>query len=280
MIGIDILYWDVFSVEMIAVYLWLVMGLLIIASILNTISIAAVAWMLYGVYWLTQPLKFLDYGDWFNAVLTLLGSFFCFGIAYFSYIAYTKKRNDDTLITATRVAALGGIYYFSFAEIEPLNLWLRSLVTDQTMWLLNSLAIPAIKLDPIHIYFKSQTVEIILACTAIESMALFAGLTLCINAPLRNRLLAFLISVPVVYILNLFRNAFVIAAYGYEWFGSAEESFYIAHHVISKFASLAALILIAYYVFKILPELLEFISNIIDMFVDKFGKGGKNGTPR
>lgn len=268
---------------MIAILLWLVMGLLIIASIMNIISIAAIAWMLYGIYWLGQPFKFLDYGDFFNAVLTLLGAVFCFGIAYFSYIAYSQGRNDDSLITATRVAALGGLYYFLFAEIEPFNLWLRSIVTDQTVWLLNLLAIPAIKLDSIHIYLQNQTVEIILACTAIESMALFAGLTLCVNAPLRNRALAFLISVPVVYILNLFRNAFVIIAYGYEWFGSAEESFYIAHHVISKFASLAALILIAYYVFKILPELLEFISSIIDMFVvpvRRLGKGGDSGAAR
>lgn len=255
------------------------MGLLIIASIWNSIIIASVAWMLYGVYWLTQPYKFLYLGDYFNVVLILLGAFFCFGIAYFSYKAYSEKKNDDSLITATRVAALSGLYYFLFAEIEPLNLWLRSIVTDQTMLLLNILSIPAIKLDPIHIYLHSQIVEIILACTAIESMALFAGLTLCVNAPPRNRVLAFLISVPVVYILNLFRNVFVILAYGYEWFGSAEQSFYIAHHVISKFASLAALILIAYYVFKILPELLEFISNIIDMFAVEL-KGGKNGVNR
>jgi archaeosortase A (PGF-CTERM-specific) len=262
----------------VAILLWLVLSLLIIASILNTrFLIASLAWMLFGIYWLAQPLKYLDYGDHFNAVLTLLGAFFCFGIALFSYSAYSEKRNDDSLLTATRVAAIGGLYYFLFAEIEPLNLWLRSTVAAQTLWLLNIFKVPAITLDPIHIYLRNQIVEIILACTAIESMALFAGLTLCVNAPLRKRALAFMISVPVVYVLNLFRNAFVIAAYGYEWFGSAEQSFYIAHHVISKFASLAALILIAYYVFKVLPEVLKFISSIIDMFVfplKKLVKGG------
>ncbi len=268
---------------MIAILLWLVLGLLILASINTRFLIASIAWTLYGIYWLAQPLKYLDYGDLFNAILTLLGAVFCFGIAYFSYKAYSEKRNDESLLTATRVAALGGIYYFLFAEIEPLNLWLRSVVASQTVWLLNALAIPAIELDPIHIFLRNQIVEIILACTAIESMALFAGLTLCVNAPMRSKALAFMVSVPVVYILNLFRNAFVITAYGYEWFGSAEQSFYIAHHVISKFASLIALILIAYYVFKILPELLEFISSIIDMFVIPFRelvKGGCSGAAR
>lgn len=273
---------------MISALLWITMGLLTIASLSilrkRSLLIASLAWALYGIYWLTQPAKYLtpEYNDAFNAALTFSGAVFCLGIAYFSFSAYARRENDENLLTATKVAALGGVYYFMFAEIEPLNLWLQSAVADQTVWLLNALAIPAIKLDPIHIYLQNRIVEIILACTAIESMALFAGLTLCVNAPWRRRALSFLISVPVIYILNLFRNAFVILAYGYGWFGSAEESFYIAHHVISKFVALALLILIAYYVFRILPELLEFISGLIDMFVipvQKLARGGGGGAP-
>ncbi len=272
---------------MIALLLWTTMGLLIIASIVHrnrSLLIAGIAWGLYGIFWLTQPAKYIiEHDDVFNAALTLLGAIFCFGIGYFSISAYKKKQNSDTLFTATRVAALGGLCYFIFAEIDPLNLWLREAVTGQTVWLLNALSIPAIQLNSIHIILRNQIVEIILACTAIESMALFAGLTLCVNAPLRKRISAFLVSVPVIYIANLFRNAFVVTAFGYEWFGSADQSFYIAHHVISKFLAITLLILIAYYVFKILPELLEFISNLIDMFVipiQKRLRGERGGAAR
>lgn len=275
---------------MISVLLWTTMALLVMASIiprnkrLTELLIASLAWGLFGIYWLTQPEKYLsEHDDVFNALLTFLGAIFCFGMGYFSFSAFKSKQNSDTLFIATRVAALAGVYYFIFAEIEPLNLWLRSAVTGQTLWLMNALSIPAIQIDPIHIVLHNSIVEIILACTAIESMALFAGLTICVSAPLRRRATAFLVSVPVIYIANLFRNAFVVAAFGYQWFGSADQSFYIAHHVISKFLAIALLILIAYYVFKILPELMEFISSLIDMFiipVQRLIKGEKGGAAR
>ena len=51
-------------------------------------------------------------------------------------------------------------------------------------------------------------------------------------------------SVPVIYILNIIRDAFVIVAYGYQWFGPS--SFEIAHHTIAKIGSGIALFVIAY----------------------------------
>jgi len=116
------------------------------------------------------------------------------------------------------------------------------------------------------IELNDKMVEIILACTGIESMALFAGATLGVNAELGRKVKAFLISVPVIYVLNLFRNVFVVSAYGYSWFG--ENSFYIAHHVISKILATIALILISLAVFRILPELADLINDLKDEMVE------------
>ncbi|HDD36243.1 MAG TPA: archaeosortase A, partial [Archaeoglobus veneficus] len=66
--------------------------------------------------------------------------------------------------------------------------------------------------------------------------------------------------VPTIYFLNLLRNIFVSLSYGYSWFG--ENSFYIAHHVISKFLATLALILISLAVFKIIPELLDLLYDV------------------
>lgn len=100
-------------------------------------------------------------------------------------------------------------------------------------------------------------------------MALLLGIIACTSAPRTNKFKAFLVSVPVVYILNIVRNGFVITASGYEWFGPSEYSFYIAHNVLAKFGSIMALIVISYLVFKILPELLDVVVNVFTLL-----KGG------
>ncbi len=60
--------------------------------------------------------------------------------------------------------------------------------------------------------------QIILACTAIQSMAIFVGVVGAVRVEWRRWLAAFLISVPVIYVLNLGRNMFVISSFGNQWF--------------------------------------------------------------
>ena len=79
---------------------------------------------------------------------------------------------------------------------------------------------------------------------------------------------------PVIYALNLIRNVFVIDAYGMGWFGDPEMSFYVAHTIIAKAGSLAALFVIAYAVMKILPEIIDMIDGIINLFRGIFKNAG------
>ena len=134
-----------------------------------------------------------------------------------------------------------------------------------------------VRLDYNLIMLEGYKVEIVLACTAIESIALFFGIILGIKAQVKKIFLALMVSVPVIYILNLIRNTFVIGAFGYEWFGTGpmiitfwskeyelhdSASFYIGHHIIAKFGSGIALFFIAYAVLKLLPELLDLIDHL------------------
>ena len=73
---------------------------------------------------------------------------------------------------------------------------------------------------------------------------------------LRQKVYAFLLVAPTIYILNLFRNVFVIMAYTGQWFpyypdiaGNGEvgyESFFWAHNGIAELLALVILIIIAY----------------------------------
>jgi archaeosortase A (PGF-CTERM-specific) len=117
-----------------------------------------------------------------------------------------------------------------------------------------------------------KPVEIILACTAIQSIAIFAGLTLGINAPLQRKLKALFLSVLPIYGLNILRNMFVVSAYYGQWFGSPLQSFDIAHGVIARIGVMISLIIIAYLVFIILPESLKLVEDFISYLRELFIK--------
>ena len=223
------------------------------------------AWILFSVHWFNQPTKYLAENDTFNAVLTIAVGIFCL---YFAFLIYRDriKREQKTLISISKAVAFGGIFYFPFHDIPFLKRLIIEIVTDQTVFLTRLLGYEAVETSFNIISLNGQLVEIILTCTAIESIALFFGVITSVDAALGKKIKAYLASIPVIYILNLFRNTFVIVAYGYSWYGDdPASSFIIAHHGIAKIGSLIALLIIAYAVFKILPEVLDLINTFINI---------------
>jgi archaeosortase A len=73
-------------------------------------------------------------------------------------------------------------------------------------------------------------------------------------------------------LLNIIRVSFTASAYGLSWFGTPDESFHISEHFITKAGSLLALMLISYYVLKMLPEVSDMIDGILNMMRTEFHK--------
>ena len=236
--------------------LWLSLILLLASAFIDADIVAFLGWATFGLYWLQQPFHYLDIEDYFNAMLTLVAAFFCIYIA----IVILIKGKSQASSWAGYAAAICGLIYYPFAELEPLRFWLISHTTTITAELLQAFSIP-VSMDGWNVLIlNGRSVEIILACTAIESIALFAGVIVSVNAPVKRRLAALIASVLIIYILNVFRNAFVIMAYGWNWFG--DDSFYVAHNIIAKLGSMIALLSVAYLVFLLLPELLTLIDEL------------------
>ena len=219
-------------------------------------------WFLFGVSWLLKTQYYLQISDFYNTTLMILA------FALFSFMGLTilRSENDRVFISATSVALVSSLIYFTFA-ITPLKSSLIVHTTDMSIELAEFLGFNFERHSEDIISHNGKYVQIILACTGIESMALFTGITLSTHAEIRRKLMAFLISVPVIYILNLLRNVFIVSAYGGEWFGSADFSFYIAHHIISKILATLALIAISVGVFRLLPEFADLIFSIKDEVV-------------
>ena len=261
--------------------LWIAVALMVISSILpkrQTIRnlIGGLGWGFFSIHWAYQPFHYLEINDYANIVLTIAVAAFCLMLAHSMVKGYFKDHQNTELTIgstvnvtsmATSATAIGALFYFPFAQMPTLNIWIISEVTDHIMWMLNLLNYPALRESWDMVSLNGYKVQIILACTAIESIALFTGLIASVHAPTKRLASAFLVSVPVIYGLNLIRDVFVITAYGEQWFGA--NSFEIAHHMIAKAGSGVALFFIAYAVLKILPELLELIDGLWQLITER-----------
>lgn len=257
--------------------LWLALVLLVAASVIPKkytlkFTVAGAGWMFFAVHWAFQWQHYAEVSDYLNVVLTILAAVIS---ALIGYVLISRDKRilreingisiTASLFMATAAAAIGGLSYFAFSEIPAMNTWIISTVTDQTIWLASVFGVMITRLDWNLIAVNGYRVEIILACTAIESIALFTGIIASSSAPFKRVAPAFLVSVPVIYGLNLIRNVFVITAYGMTWFGDPDTSFYVAHTIIAKTGSLIALFLIAYAVLKLLPEIINMIDGILNL---------------
>ncbi|MFZ3169639.1 MAG: archaeosortase A [Candidatus Methanoperedens sp.] len=254
------------------------MGLLIIASFLpksfnSRFIFGGSGWVFLSIYWSGQLAGYIDLKDYVNIILVIVATAASLFIAHITFQAKDNidKSGYEVFISLSRAASVGGLIYFMFAEVEFLNTWIISTVTGQGVWLVEKFGFPVAQTAWNELAVNGLAVEIILACTAIESIALFSGIiSSATGATSSRKVQVFMISVPVIYILNIIRVSFTASAYGLSWFGTPDESFHISEHFITKAGSLLALILISYMVLKMLPEVADMIDGILKMMRIEF----------
>lgn len=259
--------------------LWISLILLAVASLLPKaynprFIIGGTGWIFLSIYWSLQPETYLQIQDYVNVFLVIATALASFFIAYIMFKSWDKKESGyEVFISLSRAASVGGFLYFLFAEIGFLNTGIISTVTEQAIWVTGKFGVPVVQVAWNKLAVNGNPVQIILACTAIESIALFSGIiSSATGASVARKLRAFVISVPVIYILNLQRLAFTASAYGFSWFGTPDESFHISEHIITKAGSLIALFLISYMVLRTLPEVSDMIEGTIKLMRMEFHK--------
>ena len=182
-----------------------------------------------------------------------------------SYSETTEADFRKTIRDLSMLVVVICILYFPFRSIESVGNALISSVTAETMTVLEILGTDAVRTAFDSVDLNGYGVRIILACTAIESISVLAGLIISVRAPTLRKVAALIVTVPVVYAANICRNVFVILAYGNMWFGP--DSFIIAHHYIAKIGSITVLILIAVCLFRYIPEIMDMIMRIYEFYM-------------
>jgi len=251
-------------------------------------QISILGWICLGLFWWIEVEYYILIQDPVNALICAAALPFFGYLAYHEYLSIIWKESYEPLrwLAAMTVVA-GGIYFF-VERVPLLAGWLIHLVAEQSVWFLHifdlETSLGSIDYGEGSRYYRSgseheevrvsveadgwkdplaPSVNIVLACTALQSMIIFVGGVICTKAPFRSRLNGFLVTVPPIYVLNLIRNAVVIwLTYEHVW---GDDTFFWAHAVIGKVGSLIALIFLAIAVFHFLPEMQDSILGVIDL---------------
>jgi exosortase/archaeosortase family protein len=135
-------------------------------------------------------------------------------------------------------------------------------------------------------------ISLILACTGIEAMAMFFGAIVSVRyekdpwasfrkvpkrakwykriGARRRAILAFMVTIPVIYVLNLVRNAYIIHFIRQSTFTQLADrlgmdEFTLLHGVLFKIFAFVILIVLAIAIFDIIPELHSSIMKLFEL---------------
>jgi len=266
-----------------------------------------------GWFWGVRAWIYIEQGsDAVNIAFTGLALPFFLYLAYHEWISFSKNEDLDSLRWATGVTFLAGLLYFSVDRVEAVASGLILVVAYQSLWLMQLFGYgsawfvgPVGPIDgQLGAPIVGSGVTIILACTSFEAIVIFLGAVYATQmrsdpwadyarvnqkkiarlrklSPQRRKLLGLLYTVPVIWILNLFRNAGVIYFFNEHTFdvqGAAlgMSGFEFSHVFLGKGLSFVALVILAFVLFRTCPELLDNINGLMDL--PRRGEKGKGGS--
>jgi len=284
---------------------WLTLALFLAAVGLEYVdrerarSVFVLGWLLFGAFWLAMVYPWLVVDDSFVKGLGALAA-----APLSVLVAKVFYGGRDSLFTLSRAIAFMGLLYVPVVMITPLREQLVVIVTGQTAWGLSLLGfdpplvaelselshMPGVGPEdeiPKDNSFRNTfvflgdgyriTYSIIVACTGIGSMAVMGGLVAAVRAPLRRKLVALSVALPIIYVLNIVRNVFIAVNYGYQrmqffpeatmfLFGADNHlrvSYLWADRILAQVGSVVAMLLIFWLIVRILPEVMQPVEEVL-----------------
>lgn len=242
---------------------------------------AVVGWIMLEFSFLLMLPSLLEEGNFFYPMLAIVG---------IPLVYLTVKRllvRDPRILRLTYAAAIAGIIYAPFAMFTALGNWLISVVVFCIRWVFDLIGFQytmaawdmfeSVWVIPGQTYGYMD--QIILGCTGITAIAILLGVIALTKTSWKQKIgLTLLVLVPI-FIINIFRNVFVIMAYFGQWFPWFEDvfshptipgyaSFFWSHNVICEGAAFLLILLIAYLLFRSSPGLISNIREILLVYMD------------
>jgi archaeosortase A (PGF-CTERM-specific) len=271
---------------------------------------AIAGWQLFGLYWMFQiPIHYVN-DDIINLMFLGGAISFFSMLGFHEHLNIKWKEQHKGLKFVNGTSFVTGTIYFLISKVEFLSLLLIYVVAEQSSIVSNAwfgydtwihdwphhtfnpwegVGVPIENTEGVD---EIGGISIILACTGIEAIAMFLGALLCVQTEKnpwkdfktvtprmkwykkigkrKRLLLAFMSTIPVIYVLNLVRNAGVIYMIkegsmdgAAEYLGMGE--FELIHGWIAKIFAFLVLIVLALVTFDIIPELHDAIMSLFEL---------------
>ncbi|WP_330632475.1 archaeosortase A [Halocatena halophila] len=252
--------------------------------------VTVASWGLFGLFWLTLIHYYLITQ---KSAIEGVGCLLAVPLSVYAGLLLWQGRTS--LYVLSRAIGAMGLVFLPFEAIPVLTQTLIETVTYQTEFLMGLLGQSApgafrvvsgavVDQPPYRSTFlfvdgsgHTMTYTIRLACTGLGSMAIFGGLILAVEGTVRQKARALVVSIPVIYGLNLVRNVFIGLTFGQQrlhvapelimgLFGTSDPyrvSYYLADRIIAQSLSVFILVAITWLVVRQLPGTLRVVEDIL-----------------
>jgi archaeosortase A (PGF-CTERM-specific) len=248
--------------------------------------VTAGAWGIFAVFWLLliQYFAFI-HRSIVETLLVLIAVPGCL------YVGWKLFQGRDSLLVLSRAVAFMGLIYLPFETVPLARAVLIESVAAQTDFLIDALGYGdgvrlvedsregSSLLNTFYFPESNRASRIVFACTGIGSMAIFGGLIAAVDAPIRRKAIGTSVAVAIIWVLNVGRNAFIALANGFQWFDQSwlegpvmfafglsdpsRVSFFVADRVLSQGLAVFALIGLAWFVARWVPEILDIAEDLL-----------------
>lgn len=251
----------------------------------------AVAWAAFAVFWANLIEHFLiTQQSPLEGLLTILAVPLCLLIALRAWRNQPLVEDADLSVgMLTRAVTVMALLYYPVSGMPAVQQAFIETVTAQVEVIISTLGYnPTVIVGDsgfrdTFVFTASDhryLTTVLLACTGYGSLSIVMGIIAAVDAPVRKRLLAATIALPVIWGLNLIRVAFITLAHGNQWFRIAvDEVMYLfgetdphsvsyiwADRIIAQPASAIALVVILIMLMRVLPELKPLGEAVIETF--------------
>jgi len=216
--------------------------------------------------WLELP-AFLSEDNFLYPFLALLA-------LPFLLITMDRLLHDDPIILRlSRTAAIATLIWVPFALVPFLGNGLIAFTVSFVFPIISTLGHHPQLFAWDVIAENGFYNQIVLSCTGILAVAVMIGLVFTEKVSTRQAVIAFLLVVPMLLILNLFRIAVVFIAVADRWFaafpdptGTGDANFFWAHNVIAEGLALGFLFLLLCLLTRFIPSLKMSMSEAISVY--------------
>lgn len=271
-----------------------------------SVRIAQVGWVLVGFYFFSQSWKYLEHND---AILTVLCAF---TLPLACLAAWWEQNADghqkEAIVWARGTVAFAGGPYLLITYVPYLSVLAIWFVASQSAWFLGFATGQKIEIGTTWVNdssgrvswenwegnrwfatdfsseyaFQSELlladgtmigINFVLACTALQSMVLFIGAISVLELSWKKRIRALLLIVPLIHLLNVFRNAGLIWMHMTytQWNLWGMSVFEFGHSYVARVVSLFAMFLMALIMFEMLPSMHRNIMALMSSTKDREG---------